>query len=95
MCVCGGGGGGGGRGVPEVTFFNFLYYVKAEEVGLSKLCLNHFQIPSALVHNSYKSTGKYYLVFSVALASAFSAILKSRVSQDHADYKIFDNFCTV
>ena len=55
MCVCGGGGGGG---VPEMTFFNFLYYVKAKEVGdLSKLCLNHFQIPSALLHNSYKLTG--------------------------------------
>ena len=40
-----------------MTFFNFLY-VKAKEVdGLSKLCLNHFQIPSALVHNSYKLTG--------------------------------------
>ena len=76
------GGGGGGGGVPEMTFFNFLYYVKAKEVGgLSKLCLNHFQIPSALVHNSYKLTGKYFLVCSVALASAFSAILKSRVSR--------------
>ena len=78
VCVCLGGGGG-----LEMTFFNFLYYVKAKEVGvLSKLCLNHFQIPSVLVHNSYKLTGKYFLVCSVALAFVFSAILKSRVSQD-------------
>ena len=45
-----------------MTFFNFLY-VKAKEVdGLSKLCLNHFQIPSALVHNSYKLTGPRFRV---------------------------------
>ena len=50
VCVCAGG--------PEMTFFNFLYNVKAKEVGgLSKLCLNHFQIPSTLVQNSYKLTG--------------------------------------
>ena len=57
LCVCVGEGGGGGGEGPEMTFFNFLYYVKAKEVdGLSKLCLNHFQIPSALVQNSYKLT---------------------------------------
>ena len=57
VCVCVWGGGGGG-GVPEMTFSIFLYYVKAKKVGgLSKLCLNHFKILSALVHNSYKLTG--------------------------------------
>ena len=57
-----------GVGGSEMTFFNFLYNVKAKEVGgLSKLCLNHFQIPSALVHNSYKLTGKFSSLVPLSL----------------------------